>query len=56
LTLKSLAESGVFNLPNKTPLHSAGAADLYEAFTYLSAENALNDCKNEYQKQANKAK
>ena len=37
LTLKQLAESGIFNLPNETPMRSAELANLYEAFTYLAS-------------------
>ncbi len=37
LTLKTIAEAGIFNQPTLTPLQSAEQADLYEAFTYLSA-------------------
>jgi len=35
--LKQLAESGVFNIAGLTAIKSAERADLYEAFTYLSA-------------------
>jgi hypothetical protein len=37
-----LAESGIFNRPDMNPLHSAEQANLYEAFTYLSACAAEN--------------
>jgi hypothetical protein len=40
LTLKSLAESGIFNRPDLTPLESAEQANLYEAYTFLSARSA----------------
>jgi hypothetical protein len=43
LTLKSIAESGIFNQPTLTPLQSAEQADLYEAFTYLAACKAEAD-------------
>ena len=35
-----LAEKGVFNLPNETPITSAKKAPLYEALTYLSVLKA----------------
>jgi hypothetical protein len=41
--LKNIAESGIFNRPDLTPLQSAEQADLYEAFTYLSACKAQSD-------------
>jgi hypothetical protein len=40
LTLKSIAESGVFNLAGHTPLKSAQLANLYEVFNYLAAVKA----------------
>ena len=43
LTLKSIAESGIFNQSTLTPLQSAEQADLYEAFTYLAACKAEAD-------------
>ena len=43
LTLKAIAESGIFNQPTLTPLQSAEQADLYEAFTYLAACKAEAD-------------
>ena len=52
LTLKTIAESGIFNRPDMTPLQSAESADLYEAFTYLSACKA----ESEYQKRLQNVK
>jgi len=52
LTLKTIAESGIFNRPDMTPLHSAERADLYEAFTYLAACKAEAD----YQRKLNETK
>jgi hypothetical protein len=43
LTLKAIAESGIFNQPTLTPLQSAEQANLYEAFTYLAACKAEAD-------------
>ena len=40
MTIKAVAESGIFNLPGYTPLHSAERANLYEAFHYLAAKAA----------------
>jgi hypothetical protein len=40
MTIKAVAESGIFNLPGYTPLHSAERANLYEAFQYLAAKAA----------------
>ena len=40
LTLKRLAEAGIFNRPDTTPLRSAEMANLYEAFMYLAATAA----------------
>ena len=52
LTLKTIAESGIFNRPDMTPLQSAEQADLYEAFTYLAACKAESD----YQRKLNETK
>jgi hypothetical protein len=35
-TIINIAESGVFNLPNHSPLRSAELANLYEAYQYLT--------------------
>ena len=40
LTLKRIAEAGIFNRPDATPLKSAEMANLYEAFMYLAAKSA----------------
>jgi hypothetical protein len=50
--LKTIAEAGIFNRPDMTPLQSAEQADLYEAFTYLSACKA----EAEYQKRLQNVK
>lgn len=50
LTLKAIAESGIFNRPDMTPLQSAEQADLYEAFTYLAACKAQSDYQNRLNK------
>jgi hypothetical protein len=54
LTLKEIAKAGVFNLPNCTPLQSAQRANLWEAFTFLSAENAEIEYQNNYQEELQK--
>jgi hypothetical protein len=41
-------------MPNCTPLQSAQRANLYEAFTYLSAENAETDYQNKLQEELQK--
>ena len=51
LTLKQVAEAGVFNLTGLTPMRSAEVADLYEVFTYLSACKAESDVQQEMAKQ-----
>jgi len=40
LSLKTLAESGMFNLPDHSPMKSAQLANLYEAFYYLASLKA----------------
>lgn len=49
LTLKQIAESGIFNRPDETPMRSAELANLYEAFTYLSSIAAENEYQKRYQ-------
>lgn len=46
LTLKDIAESGMFNRAGLTPIESAEVAPLYDAFHYLSAKAAETDFKN----------
>ncbi|NJO28575.1 MAG: hypothetical protein HC874_14295 [Richelia sp. SL_2_1] len=38
-----MAEAGIFNLPNETPLRSAELAPLWDAFHYMSARSAEFD-------------
>lgn len=40
LSLKQLAESGVFTKGGMSAMKSAEVADLYEAFTFLAASKA----------------
>jgi hypothetical protein len=40
LTIKKVAESGLFNLTGYTPLQSAEKAKLYEVFQYLASKAA----------------
>lgn len=42
MMILSLAESGVFNHPEMTPLQSAFNADLYECLHFLSVKSDLN--------------
>lgn len=42
MTIKTIAESGIFNLSGYTALQSAERANLYEAFQYLAAKVAEN--------------
>lgn len=43
MTLKALAEAGIFNLPDQTPMSSAEQAPLYDAMLYLSASAAESE-------------
>jgi hypothetical protein len=47
LVLYRLAKEGIFKQDGLTPKQSAEDAELYEAFHFLSAENALDRLKNE---------
>ena len=40
LTIKKVAESGLFNLSGFTPLESAEKAKLYQVFQYLASKAA----------------
>lgn len=40
MSVKNLAESGLFNLPEHTPIKSAQLAGLYEAMYYLASIKA----------------
>ena len=40
MTIKKVAESGLFNLTGYTPLQSAEKAKLYEVFQYLASKAA----------------
>lgn len=51
LTLKALAESGIFNRHGLTPMESAEQAPLYDAFYYLEARAAEQDFLNNLQNQ-----
>lgn len=55
LSLKAIAESGVFNLPGHTPMRSAQLANLYEAFNYLSAVRAQQQVQENIMKNANES-
>jgi hypothetical protein len=54
LTYKRLAESGLFTIGGKSPMESAGLASLYEAFTYLNTENALQELEKNMNEEAAK--
>ena len=56
LTLKQIAESGIFNRPDETPMRSAELANLYEAFTYLSSIAAESEYQQKYQEVLSKKK
>jgi hypothetical protein len=51
-----LAESGIFNRPDMTPLESAENAPLYDAFVYLSAVEAEFEYQNKYNEEQSKKK
>ena len=51
LTLAALAESGIFNEPDKTPLESAARVNLWAAWKYLDATAARDAVSNEMTKQ-----
>jgi hypothetical protein len=53
-TLIRIAETGLFNLPNMTPIEAAGEADLWLAFTVLNHDNARVRLDNETMKEAQK--
>jgi len=45
--LINIAESGLFNLPNHTPLRSAELANLHEAYQYLTYKSEVGAAKME---------
>lgn len=45
--LINIAESGLFNLPNHTPLRSAELANLHEAYQYLTYKAELAAAKSD---------
>ena len=47
LIIKRIAESKLFDIAGKTSFQAAEEADLYEAFLFLSAENAIVKMQNE---------
>jgi len=53
-TLIKLAETGLFNLGNLTPLEAAGAANLWQAFTILNYRSARQQYQNKVQEEAAK--
>lgn len=54
LTLKTLAEAGIFNRHGLTPLESAEQAPLYDALQYLSARHAEHEYLNNLSQQQTK--
>jgi hypothetical protein len=54
LTIKKVAESGLFNLTGFTPMESAEKAKLYQVFQYLASKAAEDNLYNEIQKQSKK--
>ena len=51
LTIRKIAECGLFNLAGLTPLQSSERANLYEVFQYLASKAAEDNLYNEIQKQ-----
>lgn len=49
-----IAKTGLFNLPDKTPIEAAGEADLWTAFSILNYENASAILDSETQKEQQK--
>ncbi len=47
MIIKRIAESKLFDIAGKTSFQAAEEADLYEAFLFLSAENAIVKMQNE---------
>lgn len=47
MTLKRIAEAGVFNLPNMSPIKAAERAPLWDAWYYLSSCAAIANYQNE---------
>jgi len=54
LTIKKIAECGLFNLAGLTPLQSSERANLYEVFQYLASKAAEDNLYYEIQKQSKK--
>jgi hypothetical protein len=54
LTIKKVAESGLFNLSGLTPMESAEKAKLYEVFQYLASKAAEDKMVEDLSKQTKK--
>jgi hypothetical protein len=54
LTIKKVAESGLFNLSGLTPMQSAEKAKLYEVFQYLASKAAEEKVIEDLSKQTKK--
>jgi hypothetical protein len=54
LTIKKVAESGLFNLSGLTPIQSAEKAKLYEVFQYLASKAAEDKMIEDLSKQTKK--
>jgi len=49
LTIRKVAESGLFNIAGLTPIESAEKAKLYEVFQYLASKAAEENLLHELQ-------
>jgi hypothetical protein len=54
LTIKKVAESGLFNLTGFTPMESAEKAKLYQVFQYLASKAAEEKVIDDLNKQSKK--
>jgi hypothetical protein len=54
LTIKKIAECGLFNLAGLTPLQSSERANLYEVFQYLASKAAEEKVIEDLSKQTKK--
>jgi hypothetical protein len=54
LTIKKIAECGLFNISGLTALQSSEKANLYEVFQYLASKAAEDNLYHDIQKQSKK--
>ena len=50
LTIRKVAESGLFNIAGLTPIESSEKAKMYDVFQYLASKAAEENLINELQK------